>query len=166
MQKVLKFIDQMSIWIGKSSSYVILLIVAICGFEVTMRYVFTRPTVWGSEAMVYGCAYLYALGASWTLQAGRHVKIDVLYTHLSPRWQKILDCLTYPFFLFYMGTMAWVGSKFASESFALRETSGTPWDPPVYPIKIIFVVAVVLLMFQGSAKFVRDLHYAINGKDL
>ena len=166
MRKLLTVIDQTSIWVGKVSSFVILLAVAICGFEVTMRYVFTRPTVWGSEAMVYGCAYLYALGASWTLQAGRHVKIDVLYTHLKPRWQKTLDCLTYPFFMFYMGTMAWVGSKFAMESLALRETSGTPWDPPVYPVKIIFVVAVVLLMFQGSAKFVRDLYFAMNGKDL
>jgi len=145
---------------------IIMLVVGICAYEVTMRYVFNRPTIWGSEAMVYGCAFMYALGASWTLQAGRHVKIDALYTHLTPRWQKILDCLTYPFFIFYLGTMAWVGSKFAAESLSLLETSGTPWNPPVYPIKILFVVSVVLLMFQGSAKFLRDLYFVVNGKEL
>ncbi len=166
MKRILDCLDQLSIIVGKASSYLVVVAVLVCAYEVLARYLFTRPTTWGNEAMVFACGYFYVLGAAWCMQAGRHVRIDMLYTHLSPRVQRLMDCLTFPAFVLYMGAMLWVGGKFASESLRLLETSGTPWDPPVYPMKIAFVVGTALLLLQGTGKFVRDLHFAIMGKEL
>lgn len=151
---------------GRCVSYIMLPIMAIICFEVAMRYLFHRPTIWASEAMTYGCAILYVIGAAWTLLENRHVKIDFLYAKCSIRKQRILDCITFPFFALYMGLMLWVGWKFAHDSLKLGETSGTPWDPPVYPIKIAFVVGVAMLSCQGISKFIKDLYFAIKGKEL
>lgn len=166
MKKIVQTIDRITSLTGKAVSYIMFLVVGIVCFEVAMRYLFRKPTVWASEAIVFCCALLYVFGAAWTLLDNRHVKIDLLWEKLSPRGKRIIDSLTFIFFAFYMGLMLWVGSRFALESVKLAETSGSPWDPPVYPIKIAFVIGIVLLMGQGISKLIRNLYFIIRGKDL
>jgi TRAP-type mannitol/chloroaromatic compound transport system permease small subunit len=166
MRRLLAIIDGFNASIGKMTSIIMIPTLFCIYYEIVSRYVFGRPTLWASELMVYFCAILYIMGAAWTLQVNRHVKIDLLYTRVSTRGQRILDIITFPFFTLYMTLMLWVGFRFATESLAIRETSGTPWDPPIYPIKFIFVAGVVMLLMQGLAKLVRDAHFLLTGKEL
>lgn len=166
MRKILSAIDAISIWTGKGISFIMLITVAVVCYEVTARYLFQRPTIWASEAIVYFCGFLYVLGAAWTMRENRHVKIEMFFEKLSPRGQRVMDSLTFLFFALYMVMMLWVGSRFASESLAIYETSGTPWNPPVYPIKIAFVVGVAMLLLQGSAKLIRDIYFIVKGQEL
>jgi TRAP-type mannitol/chloroaromatic compound transport system permease small subunit len=53
---------------------------------------------------------------------------------------------------------------YAYESVALRETTMTPWDPPIYPMKVAMAVALALLLMQGTARFIRNLYFLIAGK--
>lgn len=166
MKKIITFIDGLNEWIGKTVSFIMLPVTIIVCYEVIMRYFFHMPTIWASEAMVFGCGYLYVLGAAWTMKENRHVKIDFLWEKLSPRGRRIMDCFTFAFFFLYMVMMLWVGSKFAWESIKLSESSGTPWNPPVYPLKIAFVVGVTMLLLQGSTIFIRNLYFVIKGEEL
>ena len=166
MNKIVTFIDELNTWIGKVVSFIMFPVVAIVCYEVLMRYLFHRPTIWASEAMVYGCAYLYVLGSAWTLKDNRHVKIDIIWGKLSARGKHVMDAITFVFFSLYMVMLLWVGSEFAWQSIQIAETSGTPWNPPVYPIKIAFGIGVALLFLQGSAKFIRDLYFIIKGEKL
>ena len=163
MKQLLSIIDGFNAKLGKIISFVMLPTLFCIGYEIVLRYVFGKPTLWASELMIYFCAILYILGAAWTLQVGRHVKVDMLYSKVSLRGQRVLDILTFPFFALYMGSMLWVGYQFAVESMSIGETSGTPWDPPIYPIKVIFVVGVLMLLMQGVAKLVRDVHFLVTG---
>ena len=166
MKTFLTLVDGLNAAVGKVTAFILIpTLVCIC-FEIISRYVFILPTVWASELMIYFCAILYILGAAWTLQVGRHVKIDMLWGRASPRGQRILDICTFPFFAVYMALLIWVGFEFAKESILLRETSGTPWDPPIYPIKAIFVVGAVMLLLQGVAKLIRDIHFVSTGKEI
>ncbi len=164
MKKLLATIDGLSIWTGKTASWLILFIVGSVVYEVLMRYVLNLPTRWVSESMVLGCGFIYVLGAAWALQDNRHVKIDFLYDRLSKRGRAILDCLTFPFFVLYLGFFAWAAGKYAWRSVLLRETSGSAWDPPIYPLKVALALGVALLLLQGLAKLLRDLHFAITGR--
>ena len=91
------------------------------------------------------------------------MRIDLLYARLSPRGKAILDCITYFFFLLYIGVMLMATLRYAMESVALRETTMSPWDPPIYPIKVAMAAALALLLLQGTAKFLRDLNRAVKG---
>jgi len=166
MKKLLSAIDALSIWTGKAASILVLFVVLFVVYEIVMRYVFHLPTLWVSESMVFGCAITYVLGSAWALQDRRHVKIDFLYARLSLRCRAIIDSITYIFFALYLGVFLWASGKYALQSFRLRETAGSPWDPPIYPIKIALVVGVALLLLQGTAKLIRDLYLAITGKEL
>lgn len=166
MKLFLKVVDGLNARVGKMTAFIMLPTLFCICFEIVSRYVFIMPTVWASELMIYFCAILYILGAAWTLQVGRHVKIDMVWGKVSQRGRRILDIFTFPFFALYMVLLIWVGFEFAKESIALRETSGTPWDPPIYPIKTIFVVGAVMLFLQGLAKLIRDIHFLVTGKEI
>lgn len=166
MKRLLSIIDALSIWTGKAASWLILLVVIFIIYEILMRYVFHLPTLWVSESMVFGCGVTYVLGAGWALLEHRHVKIDLVYGRLTLRQRAIIDSITFVFFALYLGFFLWAVSKYAWQSVLVRETAGSAWDPPVYPIKVALLVGVALLLLQGIAKLIRDLHLAIKGREL
>jgi TRAP-type mannitol/chloroaromatic compound transport system permease small subunit len=166
MKRLLSIIDALSIWTGKAASWLILLVVIFIIYEILMRYVFHLPTLWVSESMVFGCGVTYVLGAAWALQDHRHVKIDLVYGRLTLRQRAVIDSVTFVFFALYLGFFLWAVSKYAWQSVLVRETAGSAWDPPVYPIKVALLVGVALLLLQGIAKLIRDLHLAIKGREL
>jgi TRAP-type mannitol/chloroaromatic compound transport system permease small subunit len=165
MKKFLMIIDFINTNIAKCISFILLPALFCIYYEVIARYFFVKPTLWASELTIYFCAMLYVLGSAWTLSVSRHVKIDIVYDKLSLRGKSFLDVITFPFFVLYITAMIWVGYKFALESILIRETSGTPWDPPIYPIKVIFLIGTVMLLLQGIGKFIRDLHSLLTGKN-
>lgn len=166
LKNIVNLIDSFSRLIGKTVSYIMIFVVAVVIYEVSMRYIFKKPTIWASEAIVFSCGIVYVLGSSWTLLENRHVKIDILWGKLSLRTKRIVDSVTFFLFALYMVLMIWEGSKFAWESLRIAETTGTPWDPPVYPIKIIFLIGFIMLLMQGISKLLKDLYFIIKGKEL
>jgi len=166
MKKILSVIDAISIWSGKMAGWLILLVIGFIIYEILMRYVFHLPTLWVSESMVFGAGLAYVLGSAWALQDNRHVKIDLIYGRLTPRQRAVMDSFTFVFFALYMGVFLWATAEYARRSVSVLETSGSAWDPPVYPIKLALMAGVVLLLLQGIAKFIRDLHFAVKGNRL
>jgi TRAP-type mannitol/chloroaromatic compound transport system permease small subunit len=166
MKKLVSVIDNISIFAGKATSWVTIVVIITVIYEISMRYALNLPTLWASETMVFGCGVLYVLGSAWALQDNRHVKIDVIYGRLSKRQRAVMDSVTFVFFTLYIVVLIWASAKYAGRSLQLLETTGSAWDPPVYPIKIALVLGVVLLMLQGIAKFIRDLHLAVKGSEL
>jgi TRAP-type mannitol/chloroaromatic compound transport system permease small subunit len=159
MKNLLKIMDQISIWTGKLSSVIVFVVAVVVVYEVTMRYLLHLPTLWASEAMGIGCALIYILGGAWVIQENKHVRIETLYERVSPRTRAAMDVGTYLFFVLYTGVMTWATTKYAWKSFLLRETSGSPWDPPVYPIKFALAFGFLLLLLQGTVKFLRDIYF-------
>ena len=166
MKKLVAVIDKISTWIGKATSYLMPPAVLIVIIEIAMRHFLHRPTLWATESILFACGFLYILGGAWTLLESRHVKIDFIWEKFSLRGRAILDCITFIFFALYMLIMIWLASRFAWQSIGILEGSGTPWNPPVYPIKIAFVIALVLLFFQGMSKLIKDLYFVLHKKEL
>ena len=166
MKRLLSAIDWIVIWTGKVFSVLTLVVAFVVVYEIVMRYVFHAPTLWASESMVFGCALVYVMGGAWTALDGKHVRIELLYGRMPERGRAVADLATFFFFALYLGMMLWASCRFAWESFRLRETAGSPWDPPVYPFKIALAIGILLLLVQGTGKFIRDLHFAIRGRRL
>jgi TRAP-type mannitol/chloroaromatic compound transport system permease small subunit len=166
VRKFLALIDDISTWIGKVTSILSLLVAFIIFYEIFMREVLVKPTVWVAEGTVFGCGLLYLLGGAWTLKQDGHVRVDMLYHGLSRRGKAIIDCVTYFAFLLYITVMIWAAWQYMMQSIAVRETTMSPWDPAIWPLKIALVLALILLLLQQTAKFVRDLYYIVKGEAL
>jgi TRAP-type mannitol/chloroaromatic compound transport system permease small subunit len=166
VKKFLALIDGTSIWVGKVTSILTLIVAFIISYEIFMREVLVKPTIWVAEATVFGCGLLYLLGGAWTLKQDGHVRVDMLYHGLSRRGKAIIDCLTYFAFALYIAVMIWAAWQYMEQSIAVRETTMSPWDPFIWPFKIALVLALFLLLLQQTAKFVRDLYYIMKGEEL
>ncbi len=160
MRKIFLIIDTINDRFGNVIAYLNLAVVGIVCYEIVARYVFNAPTLWASEGMVMLSGFMYILAGGYAQLHKRHVRIDFLYERLSEKGQAICDAFTFIFFCFFMYALIWHGYLFALESIQLTETSGTPWDPIVYPIKLAVPIGAMLVWLQMTADVVRKVYNA------
>ena len=95
MAFVVRFIERIVGGLGRVTALVVIPLVLATSFEVFSRYLFGAPTIWAYELgyMLTGSHFL--LGASLALQNKTHIRIDLIYSHFSPRKKSIVDLIFY-----------------------------------------------------------------------
>jgi len=164
--RMLSTIDKVSEWVGKMVSFMVLPLIVIIVYEVTSRYIFNRPTLWVGEtsAFIFGASWV--LGGSYALLRKAHVKMEIIYVRLSLRWRAILDLITAPLFIVFVGVLLWKGWELTLYALSISEHSTTLWSPPICYIKMIIPIGALLMLLQGLAKLVRDFVTAVTGKEV
>lgn len=166
LMTVARYIDSMSMWLGKILKFGIFVLIGILLYEIVSRYIFNSPTSWSVElgGFVFG-AYFF-IGGAYVLVRGAHVRMDILSSRWSPKTKAIVDLVTFPLFAVYLIVFIWGG--FDSIEYALRlgQHSSSMWGPPLAPVKIIVTVGAALLLLQGLSLFIKDLSTIFKGKDL
>lgn len=162
--KFLSIVDAISRRSGEAASFLLIVAIIAITYEVIARYLFNAPTIWANELTVYLLGILYMIGGAYTLYLKGHVSIDILYVRFSPRTRAISDLLTSLCFFLFCGVLLWQGIEYASASVIGGETSGTPWNPPIYFLKIAIPLGASLILIQGVAKFARDFSIAVKGR--
>lgn len=165
INRIIKVIDQISIWSGRAISWLIIPMAAVLVWEVFVRYVFS-PTLWAVDlaTMFYGTHFFIA--GALTLYLGQHIRTDFFYGKWSMRTQCWIDVICY-FFLFLPGMVmfVWVSWEFFSESWALKEELMTTWRPPAYWYKLVIPVSGALLLLQGISELLKSLQCLFTGVD-
>jgi TRAP-type mannitol/chloroaromatic compound transport system permease small subunit len=104
---------------------------------------------------MYGALFLMA--GPYALAQDTHVRADVVYRFLQPRWQGLVDIILYILF-FFPGMLAlfWFGWEIASDSWRYQEVS---WNSPariqIYFFKTLIPLAGGLFIVQGVAESMR-----------
>ena len=156
MQPLLRRIDNLSNWIGKTFAWCAVLLTLLISWEVFSRYALNRPHAWVLDAqiMLYGTMFMTA--GAYTLARNGHVRGDVLYGFLQPRTQAVIDLVLYLlFFLPGVVAMTWAGWVYANESLAIREQTFSAEPLPLYPFKYIIPLAGFTLLLQGVVEIIR-----------
>lgn len=149
-------VDAINRWLGPICGLGVLAVVAAVVYEVVARSLFNKPTIWSNETAIYLSAMIYLLAGGYALLYRSHVRIDIVYERLPPRPRARLDALTFVFFFIYVGAIIWIGSKSAWASYLQHETTGTPWNPPIWPVRFAIPISGLLLLLQGTANLLRD----------
>ena len=163
---ILHLIDNLSLWTGKVVSFLVLAMVGVTVYEVVLRYVFNSPTIWAFETNYLMFGAYSILGGAYTLYLKGHVNVDILYERLPIRKRAISDLATSVFFFLFSGILLWKMGIMAWDSLMIKEHLSSAWAPPVYPLKLIMFIGVLLLPLQGLAKFIRDWHMVLTGREL
>ena len=163
LKSLLHAIDAINEWVGTIASFLILVITGITFYEIVCRYGFNSPSEWSFELTGFIFLGYTVLGGGYTLLYSGHVNTDILYTRLSARGKAILDVMTAVLFFVFAVAFIWAGWRLAWTATLGGEHSGTPWNPPVYIPMWLLPVGGVLLLLQGTAKFIRDLLFIATG---
>ena len=162
--RVLHAIDNVSLWTGKSFSFLIYAVIVVIVYSVIMRYAFNNPPHWSVELSCFLGGTFWIMAGAYDLVTKAHIRVDFLYERLSLRGKAIIDLITFPLFVLIITILVWKGMDFFSFSLSHLERSASMWAPPIYPVKIIIPLAAFLVGLQGLADFIRNLITAITGK--
>lgn len=165
IKAVLGVLDALSIYSGRLFAYLSLPVIAVIMTEVVGRYLFRSPFLWSHETMTFLAAGVYMLGGGYVLYHRGHTSVDILTRKFSPRARAITGILTSVFFYVYIITLLRVVYKYTATSLRILEKSGTPWNPPIYPLKIALLAAVILILLAGIGNLIRDVNTAVTGKE-
>ena len=164
LKKVLNLIDWTNEYIGRYASLLMLPMLVIMVLEVFMRYVLKAPTIWGTELTTFLFAGYTLLGAGYTHLKNAHVNMNALYGALSPRTQAIFDLITWCGFFLYCTVLLHESWNFFWDSFSSGRTTGSDWNPLLWPVLLTLPLGTLLLLLQGIAKLIRDIIYLATGQ--
>ena len=159
MQKIIQIIDRINDVIGRSISWLTLVMVIVAFLIVVLRYAFSIGSIAMQESVIYLHSLVFMLGAAYTLKRNAHVRVDIFYEKMSPRnkaWVDLLGTvlLLVPFCLFII----YISWNYVSLSWSLLESSRDAGGlPTVFLLKTTIPVMAVLVMLQGIAQGLRSL---------
>ena len=165
INRIIKVIDQISIWSGKAAAWLIIPMIGVLVWEVFIRYV-DRPTLWAVDiaTMTYGTHFFIA--GALTLCMGKHIRTDFFYGKWAPKTQAWVDVICYLLlFLPGMVMFAWLSWDFFAESWDLKEKLMTTWRPPAYIYKLVIPVSASLILLQGLSEILKSVKLLLTGKD-
>ena len=154
---VLHGIDRISEWEGKIFSFLIVVATLQVCFELILRYVFNAPTTWGLEMTLYLCSTTYVMSGAFAERYNAHIKVDIFYNRWSPRTRAFFDLIvTDTLLMFFCIVLTWQSAAWFWEAVSQGLTSGTIWDPPIWPMRLIIMIGAIFLLLAAFAKSVRD----------
>ena len=128
---------------------------------VVMRYVFDSGLIWLQESVVWMHAFVFMVGAAYTLAHEEHVRVDIFYRGMNPRRRAWVDAVGVAVFLLPVcGFLAFKAWDFVAVSWSLKEASresgGLPY--PLLPLlKVVLIVMPLALALQGVSLLLRSL---------
>lgn len=166
LSTILHAVDTMSEYVGMVARWVIFIIFVISVAATGSRYLFGLPPVWGYELqkMLWACVVLF--GGLYALRFDAHVRFDVFYRKLSSRRRAILNSITFLFFFIFIIAIIFHAVPYAWQSILRNEHLLSMWGAPIWPLKTLVPIVMLLFLVQGSAIYVRNLYTAITGKEL
>jgi len=168
LTKILNFIDWLSETSGSVGKWFAFLLVLVGSFEAIARHFFNAPTIWAYDSMCMAGGVVYMLGASYNYRHDAHTRVDLIYSALSRRKKALVDVVC-SIFLFFplMIIMFKLSVTWALRAWRINEVMfNSFWYPPAAPYRTVFAIGLLLLILQGTAKFIRDLYFVIRGKEI
>lgn len=163
MEAFFSTVDRVNEKIGLVVSFFLLPIAIVTLTEVIARYVFNRPTIWAWDVNLQLFGFVILLGGGFALLRKRHVGIEAITEHLSPRGKLSFEIVGLLLIMFVAVILLWQGVIEAAGSVADREKLDTIWAPYIFHVKVLLPIGGALLLFQAFAQFLRNCTRLVKG---
>ena len=159
LARVVRTIDAMNEWIGRSVAWLTLAMVLVTFFVCVMRYGFNWGRVGIQESYVWMHGVVFMIGAGYTLLHDGHVRVDIFYRPGSPRFKAWVDLLGSLLLLMPVVVMVlWVTWPYVLESWSRLEGSREAGGlPGLFLLKSVIPVFCVLILLQGLSLAMRSI---------
>lgn len=121
------------------------------------RYVFGVNSIAVQELILYMHATLFMLGAAYTLQVDKHVRVDIFYARLTPERRRLVDILGHIFFLIpsMLALLYWSWPSVANSWAILEGPISVGGLKAVFLMKSLIPLFAVTLILQSLAQLVK-----------
>jgi TRAP-type mannitol/chloroaromatic compound transport system permease small subunit len=162
LRELARKIDRAQDAFGSALAWVILLMVLVVFTDVLMRYLLQTTYVWTQELEWYLFAISYLMAAGYVMLWDEHVRVDIVYSRLSPRGKAWLDfILLWVFFFPSVLMVMYTTWPFFRNSLAVMEGSPDPGGIPLrWALKGVIIVAFGVLTIQGISQAIKTYYVA------
>lgn len=151
------WMDWISLAISRVTMVIVPFIMAIIFFEVVMRYLFLRPTIWVNEMSLWAGGFVYLLSGLYVMQQRAHIRIFLLYDAMPRSVQRTFDLISTVLIVLFAAALVWGGFNEALSKLIRWEAFGTAWDPPIpATLKPLILIVVVLIALQSVSNLIHD----------
>lgn len=143
---------------GVASAMLLVPLVLATTWEVVARYVFGAPTIWAYEVGYFLTGSHFLLGLSYTLKHGEHIRIDIFTTKMSPALRRQIDLVMYGLVTIVMGWLSYALLNYLIHGLVAGERTGqSALNMPVWPFRLVFVIAFATFTIQLILEFLKTL---------
>jgi TRAP-type mannitol/chloroaromatic compound transport system permease small subunit len=151
-------IERITTNIGIIAALTLVPLILTTTYEVLARYIFDAPTIWAYEVgyMLTGTHFL--LGMAYTLQQGQFIRIDIFSQDMSAKARAFIDLCAYSVILPLMVWLTYGLTAYLISGFIKNERTGqSAMNMAVWPFRVVFLIAFILLALQVYAEFMKSL---------
>lgn len=156
MRSLVKIIDRIVEKQAEISSLLMVVLVLLMCYEVSRRYFFNAPTIWGLELTTFIFGVHFVMGFGYTEKHDGHVRVDIFSSRFPQKLQDILHivlntCVTLPL-VACLSIWAWDN---ALTSTKIKEQLSSAWAPPIWPVKLLMALGFTFLFLQVLANLLK-----------
>jgi len=162
IRRLARRIDAWQDAFGRALSWLMLVMVLTVFSDVLMRYALNVTFVFTQELEWYLFAITYLLGAGYVMLYDEHVRVDIVYSRLSPRRKAWLNfILLFVFFFPSCLLIVYTTWPFFRNAYMVLEGSPDPGGIPArWALKSVIIIAFVILIIQGLSQAVKNYYVA------
>ena len=150
-------IDRIAMFIGRVTMLLIAIVVCVMMYEVILRYVFERPTLWANEMSLWLAGFVFILAGFYAMQQRSHIRIYLLYDMFPRAMQRICDTVSTVLIVGFAFFLVYGGYGEAKAKMLRWETFGTAFDPPIpATLKPLVLIVVTLVAIQSVLNLIAD----------
>lgn len=153
---VSRAIDALNTFLGKSVAWLLLLDVLISSINAITRKLFDLSSNAWLEAQWYLFSAVFLIAAAFTLLSNEHVKVDLVYGHLSRRRQLWIEVMgTVLFLLPFCLITVYLSVPIFLSKFASGEVSNNTGGLVLWPVWALIPIGFGLLAIQGLSELIK-----------
>jgi C4-dicarboxylate transporter DctQ subunit len=141
-------VERCNLALGMISGLGILAMGIILTYEVVTRYFFNAPTIWVQETSTYLYMWTMLAAASYTLQEGKHVHVDLVIDRLPTRPKSVVEVVTGAVGAVFCAIVSIQAYQMIAATVRFGKVSATPLRVPLWIPQSALLMGFVLLTFQ------------------
>lgn len=144
-----RIVDKLTTYVGHVAMFLIFAMIGILLLDAITRNVIKMPLHWCIELAQFTLTAYYFMGGPYSMMGNAHVRMDIVYSHLTSRGQAWMDVATVGCLMFYLGVM--LAGSISSLQYAIKtgEKRFSMWNPSMIPIKALMAACLILMLMQA-----------------
>jgi TRAP-type mannitol/chloroaromatic compound transport system permease small subunit len=159
-----RIIDGINERVGRTTMWLILIVVAISAGNAVYRYVLNDSSNGLLEIQWYMFSAVFLLMAGYVFKRNEHIRIDIIAGRLSARSQNWIDVFGIVVFMLPMViltmTLSW---PVFMNAWVSNETSPNPGGLIRWPVRLLMPIGFFLLLLQGLSELIKRIAF-LTGK--
>lgn len=149
LENVVKGFNKVLVFIASLLMAGLMIIVCV---DLTLRYFFNSPLLWGTEVTEILLLYITFLGMAWVFREDGHVVIDVFTSQVTGRKKKILNGVSYFLVGIVAAVLVYYGFYTVYDHFRRGVFNPTVIETPIWLIIVVIPIGSVPLFLEVLIK--------------